>query len=104
MTKQETMKTPRKRDVVWDALVLEFGEPTNDIERGRRNKACKMLRQSRTTPLQVQQCMTVYRAHPNWRTLTRTPLGLAGNVSELLRLFGAGVQGRLAPPEGKYDD
>jgi DNA-binding transcriptional ArsR family regulator len=44
-------RTPaaRKPDKVWDALVFSFGEPTNDDERGRRNKSVKLIRQSLET-------------------------------------------------------
>lgn len=102
--KRQSPKTPRPRDVVWDALVAEFGEPTNDAERGRMNRACKLLKQSKATPETITRCMHVYRCHRNWRDLSRTPTGLASNITELERLATATPSGRIAPNAGEYDD
>lgn len=42
----EPLLAPARADAVWDALVLLFGEPSNDNERGKRNKAVKLIKQS----------------------------------------------------------
>lgn len=43
----------RPRDEIWDALEKHFGPVTNDAERGLRNQAVKLLRQSQATPEQI---------------------------------------------------
>lgn len=45
---KEASKTrpPRPRDVAWDTLVEVFGEPSNDVERGRRNRSVALVKQS----------------------------------------------------------
>lgn len=37
---------PTQVDAVWEALIALFGEPANDNERGKRNKAVKLIKQS----------------------------------------------------------
>jgi hypothetical protein len=43
----------RPRDLIWDALEEHFGPVSNDANRGLRNAAVKLLRQSQATPEQI---------------------------------------------------
>lgn len=73
---------PRKRDEIWDALVaLGLPSPTNDNERGKWNKACRLLRQSGATPEDIRIRAGRYRQEWETRGIRLTPLALANNWS-----------------------
>lgn len=76
--KPTTGSRQRKPDPIWDALVaIGLPQPTNDNERGRWNRACKLLRQSEATPEEIKARAARWRSE--WSTATMTPLGLASN-------------------------
>lgn len=84
----------RPRDELWDALTDEFGEPTNDSERGRRNKTLKLLRQSGATPQELRRRIEIYRA--KWPDIDCTPTAIASNWSDLDRAPPATTPKRYA--------
>lgn len=70
-----SLKKPRKRDELWDTLTVVLGfTPTNDAERGRWNKALKLLRQSGATPAQMHTRSAAFRRQYPKATLTATAL------------------------------
>jgi hypothetical protein len=67
----------RLRDALWDAGVEVFGEPANQDERGKRNRALKLLRQAGAEADELR------RRHRHmtlmWPDITPTDMGLARN-------------------------
>lgn len=93
---------PRARDEVWDALALLLGEPTNDLARGRRNKAAKLLRQSGATPGEIQRRAAEYQKR--WTT-ELTDMALASRWDDLGRPTLAGIgPTRSGPAAARVDD
>lgn len=74
-------KKPRPRDPLWDALEDTVGKVTNELERGRRNKALKALRESGATADQVRNVVRNYRNR--WPGVELTAMGIASNWSLL---------------------
>lgn len=76
-------KKPRPRDVIWDALVeackINVPELTR-AERGRVNKAVKMLRELEATPMQIAERAERYSR--KWPEIELTATGLASNWSQ----------------------
>lgn len=96
----------RTRDPVWDALAAEFGDATNDADRGRRNKACALLRQTlahHEIPFGEhgeavrQMCAAYPPAMPPGSK--RTPLAVASNADLLI----AHIRGRNQPAPTNRD-
>ena len=96
----------RTRDPVWDALAAEFGDATNDADRGRRNKACALLRQTLAHheipygehhEAVTQMCAAYPHAMPPGSK--RTPLAVASNADLLI----AHIQGRNQPAPTNRD-
>lgn len=71
----------RPRDVVWDALVEIFGEPTNTNTRGQRNKAVKLLKESGATPESIKERWAAYKR--TYSGAAQTPLALANQWDNL---------------------
>lgn len=65
---------PRERDVLWDALVAEFGEPLTAGERKRLNGVCKELRGANALPEQIPQAARAWASEFPDATLTDTAL------------------------------
>ena len=78
----------RKRDPIWDALTVIYGEPETRSERGRRNTAAKELRDIDVTPDEIQRRAAEYRRR--WPDIEFTPTGLAGNWTLLSAPPGSG--------------
>lgn len=103
---KEATKTrpPRKRDVVWDTLVDLFGEPTNDVERGRRNRTVRLIKQSLAAMnvAEADQAVEIRRRHARWSRVyeraTITDTALSNRWSEL----GPRITGQ--PPQPKPCD
>ncbi len=78
---RETAPQPRPADPIWDALIeAGYPQPTNGSERGKWNRAAKLLRESKATPTEVLRRSKIYRR--TWvepKRLEYTPLGLASN-------------------------
>ena len=70
----------RKPDPIWDSLLTVFPAPTNDAERGRWNKACKLLRQSQAAPERIQEAANAYRRR--WPNADCNPMALATHWAE----------------------
>ena len=95
----------RPPDPVWDALETEFGSVTNKVDRGRRNAAAKLLRETLTCkavpPEQhhdaVRQLCEAYRA--KYRDAACTPNAVASNADLLI----AHIQGRNRPAPASRD-
>ena len=69
----------RKRDPIWDALVLLEGEPTTKSERGRLNAAAKELRDAHVDPATIATAAAAYRKE--WPGVTLTANALVANWS-----------------------
>lgn len=84
------MSNGRPRDDLWDALVeARYPTPTNESERGKWNRAVKLLRESSATPAEILRRAAAYRRRmPN---AAYTPLGLASNWASLDRASGGPV-------------
>lgn len=68
---------PRERDLIWEAVVAAFWEPANSAERGKFNKAVKLLKESGAKPEQVSGAVATYAQKlPN---AICTPLAVASN-------------------------
>lgn len=50
----EEKRSEKPRDEVWDALEEAFGPVRTKDERGRRNRACRQLREAGATPEEIQ--------------------------------------------------
>lgn len=72
----------RTRDPLWEVLAEELGPVTNDAERGRRNKALKLLRQSEATPDELRGRIVAARIRWNGEAEV-TAMGIATNWSDL---------------------
>jgi hypothetical protein len=80
-------KPARKRDELWDSLVLELGySPATSSERGRWNASLKQLRQVEATPVELRSRCSVYRKR--WPEVSLTPSALAANWESLAPLNG----------------
>lgn len=78
---------PRKRrkpDPLWNAWVRTWGEPETANQRGRINDALGQLRAISATPEQVERALRSYDRL--FAGCTRSPQGVTGNWTELLRL------------------
>jgi hypothetical protein len=74
----------RKRDEVWDAIMEACGVNTatiNSNERGRYNKAVKLLKESGATGAQIHTRVQVYRR--KFKGASVTPVAIANHWSEL---------------------
>lgn len=65
------------RDLVWDALVEQLGEPQTKSERGRFNRAVKELKEIEAEPEEVGRRCALYRTR--WPNVTLTPQALTAN-------------------------
>lgn len=99
---ETTLAASRPRDVIWDALVAIYGEPAHDAERGRYNRAVRLLKQAGATPEQMAIAIAAARRHPeDWvRRLAGTPMAFATNWGEIARQLseteGDDLQARIA--------
>lgn len=84
----------RPRDPLWDSLEEEFGRPSNANERGKRNRAVKLLRESGATPDEIRLRCDRYRT--GWPHVTLTPLALANNWDTLAQPLASSTAGRIA--------
>lgn len=73
----------KPRDELWDALVAECGPVTNEMERGRRNKSLKALRESHATAAEVHERSESHRRR--WPDADLTATSLANNWSLLAK-------------------
>lgn len=85
-SKDQTLLAPRstkirKKDVLWDTLTAELGEPATKSERGRRNKALKELRDIGATPEDIRSRLRNYRRR--WPGVEVTATALAANWTTL---------------------
>jgi biotin operon repressor len=74
----------KKRDEVWDAIMEACGVNTatiNSNERGRYNKAVKLLKESGATGAQIHTRVQVYRR--KFKGASVTPVAIANHWSEL---------------------
>lgn len=86
-----SLRSPsRPPDLIWDALEQILGPVTNDMARGKRNKAVKALRQSGATPVAISYRARRYRQLYPGAALT--DLALAAQWDN------------LAPPKSVFDD
>jgi hypothetical protein len=78
---RKTSSSSRAPDEIWDSLVEAYGPPSNSNERGRLNKAVKLLRESKATPDDIRSRSR--RWSQLWPNITPTALGLANNWTTL---------------------
>ena len=74
----------KKRDEVWDAIMEACGVNTkslNSNERGRYNKAVKLLKESNATAQEIYMRVKVYRR--KFKGAAVTPIAVANHWSEL---------------------
>jgi len=74
----------KKRDEVWDAIMEACGVNTkslNSNERGRYNKAVKLLKESNATAQEIHMRVKVYRR--KFKGAAVTPIAVANHWSEL---------------------
>lgn len=85
----ENPKRQRKPDAYFDQFISVFGfdlDVLNNVERGRINKACALVRESKGRPEEIPIAFERYRTrHPTW---DRTPLAIASNWNALMRSNG----------------
>lgn len=82
-TKPSTSKTsssPRKRDLLWDALESEIGPARTRSEASRRGGVLKQLREVDATPEEVVRRCRAYKKR--WPTATLTDTALVNNWSK----------------------
>jgi DNA-binding MarR family transcriptional regulator len=75
---------PKRVDGVWDAIMAACGVNTqslNSQERGRYNKAVKLLKESGATPDEIHARVKVYRR--KFKGAAITPIAVANHWSEL---------------------
>lgn len=88
-------RKPRKRDVLWDALVEIMGHsPSTKGERGKWNKALKDMREVGATPEDLMRRAVVYRKR--WPGIDITPMALVNNWDLLATPQVGTVATRLA--------
>lgn len=71
---KDTKRPMRPRDELWDALVVEFGEPTTKTARGMYNRARKELEDADATAGDVRTRAREYRRR--WPDVADTPTAL----------------------------
>lgn len=86
--------TSRQRDELWDVISEILGEPSNEGERGRRNKALKWLRESGATPDLIRRAIREYRKR--WPEIDLTATALATNWTALTAKKSARPKGERA--------
>ncbi|MBO92358.1 MAG: hypothetical protein CMM27_10630 [Rhodospirillaceae bacterium] len=80
----ETRDKKRKQDLVWDSIMEACGVNStklNSNERGRYNKAVKLLKESGATPAEIHARVQVYRR--KFKGAACTPIAVANHWSEL---------------------
>jgi Helix-turn-helix domain len=83
---QEQGALERKRDLLWEAMLAGCGIPLHaphtTTERGRWNKALKILREAGATPEEIKRRCTRYRKI--WPKVSLTPTALAANWNTIV--------------------
>ena len=93
-------KREKERDKVWDAIMEACGVNTatlNSNERGRYNKAVKLLKESNATAHEIHTRVAVYRR--KFKGASVTPVAIANHWSELDPAT-VPVEDVLAAPKG----
>lgn len=95
---RQTGDRVRDRDEVFDDLAELFGEPANDTERGRRNKAVADLRAAGWNEGELRRLRDRATAAGGWiAALVATDVAMAANISNLRRLVdGTDDRDRMA--------
>lgn len=87
----------RKRQL-YAAAAETFGNPSNDVERGKRDRAVSLFVQSDVTADELR--VLAEKARAQWKVDAVTDMGVAGNIVALRASNGRSNGGPPSRPKG----